>query len=104
MFFVCLRDKQDVNMLRKRQIKEGRVIRFRGEQMLLIKHDPSWRIDGIPYIYSEEEDGNINFKSERWLVEIDGFRTHRYIHFFHSRGDLPAECKAWENKDELRND
>lgn len=87
-------------MLKRKDVKAGKTIKFNGETLTLIQHEPSLsRSDRMPYIHEEREDGVIiNATSERWLVTLpDGFRTHRYIHFYHSKGEIPAECEAWRD-------
>lgn len=83
-------------MIRKKHLKEGATVEQDGERMTLIKHAPSWRADDIPYCTGEVNDGRpVNFSYQRWLVDINGFHTHRHIHYFHSIKHLSANCDAW---------
>lgn len=63
----------------------------------LINPAPSrYNTTPLPYVkYTCAACGNIvNWTSTRWLVEFaDGFRTHRYIHYFHSIGDYENDPK-----------
>jgi hypothetical protein len=83
--------------LKKKDLHEGAVVSLEGEDVVLIKRSPSWRDDDIPYLVHEYEREDkppilINYAKQRWLVEYeDGFRTHRYIEYFYSRGMIYLE-------------
>jgi hypothetical protein len=80
-------------MIRLKDLKPGTIIEQGGERLLLVEHAPSRYGDDIPYIVEDEGDDaegpSMNYAKQRWLVELpNGFRTHRHIEYFHSRGYL----------------
>jgi hypothetical protein len=83
-------------MLRLRDLREGAKVEQNGEVMTLISRSPSRWGDDIPYVVDELEEysddyepASINHSKQRWLVQMeDGFRTHRYIEYLHSKGHL----------------
>jgi hypothetical protein len=77
-------------MVKHRELKPGKIITQDNETFTLIRYDPSWRGDPLPWIDASEIDDEdeffINESSKRWLVELpDGFKTHRYIRYMHSK-------------------
>lgn len=73
-------------MIRKRHLIPGARIKQDGEVFTLIEPCPSWRSSPIWIEEDIDEFEHVNYASERWLVVFDeGFRTHRYVKFFHSK-------------------
>lgn len=78
----------------KRKLRKGRKITQNDETFVLVERQPSpWRGEDMPRL--DEIDG-LYRASQRWLVDINGFRTHRYVSYVFKRGqDVSASCAAW---------
>lgn len=86
--------------IRKKHLIPGAIIKQGEETLKLIEHSPSWRPDEIPYcLHDAAQDRQHAYSFQRWKVEIDGFVTHRNVHYYIGVSHYPANCKAWARKE-----
>lgn len=72
------------------EIRVGSIITQDDETMLLIAHEETRWSPDLPWEEYECPicETTINWASQRWLVDIGGFRTHRKLRYFLSTGNL----------------
>lgn len=79
-----------------KELYPGLVVEQNGERFTLIRREQSWREDDTPIcVGSLSNERQIVHAKQRWLVDIDGFRTHRYVEYYVGRGHISANCPAW---------
>jgi hypothetical protein len=75
----------------KNHIAEGNIVAIYNDPIMeegfqgwaeLIEHQPGRTEDDTLYIRKEIGARTIYYKWERWLVNIDGFRTHRKVSYY----------------------
>lgn len=87
-------------MIEKKDLYEGNVLKINGEEVKLIKREPSWKPDDIPFcVMGARHDAQVVHAKQRWKVDIGGWVTHRYIEYFLGVGHLTANCEAWFKQD-----